>query len=303
MFGLLNLHKPAGPTSRDCVNKVQRLVKPIKVGHAGTLDPIASGVLIILVGNATRLTDEIHALNKEYVGTFQLGVSSPSVDIETESAPIENAPEPERSAIEVSLRKFLGEIEQVPPIYSAVRIAGKRAHEIAREGKSVEMPSRRVTIEELELLDYQYPFFKLRTVCSTGTYIRSLGRDIARSLGSDAIMTQLIRSRIGDLTLENSVTLESVESASFVESNLLPPQMALKNFQKIVLPQEVLHCFHCGQKVSFERIDELGNELLYIDSLSNRFEQLLVLDHEDRMRAIIQSEANTMQWRTAKFFN
>ena len=205
MFGILNLRKPKGPTSRDCVNAIQRLLRPEKVGHAGTLDPLASGVLIVLVGQAVRLTDAVHTLPKQYVGSFQLGVTSESTDCETPLIPVESAPALDRESIVQQLPNFLGWIEQAPPKYSAVWIDGQRAHELARQGKEFDMPTRQVHIESLEVTAFDYPHFDLKMTCGTGTYVRSLGRDIARSLGSDAVMTKLERTAIGPFELGSSL--------------------------------------------------------------------------------------------------
>ncbi len=157
MLGILGINKPVGITSRDALNHVSRLLKPRKVGHAGTLDPIASGVLVVCIGSATRLIEMVHAWPKEYIATFQLGQSSPSDDTETECTPMANAPIPSRAEIEAVLPRFLGEISQVPPAFSAVKVNGQRAYHVARKGKTVELTARPVQIDELEIVDYQYP--------------------------------------------------------------------------------------------------------------------------------------------------
>ncbi len=291
MFGLLNLYKPSGPTSRDCVNQVQRCVRPVKVGHTGTLDPIASGVLLILVGNATRLTDEFHSLDKEYVGTFRLGVSSPSVDTETEITELVDAPRISFAELEGALDSFRGEIEQTPPIYSAVRIGGKRAHALARNAESVEMPTRRIQIDELELLGLDYPTFQIRVVCSTGTYIRSLGRDIARSLGSDGVMTELVRTRIGNQRIEESCKLEELTSVERIESSLLPPQTGLNNLPLLALDDALLTRFQNGQKIPEPLLPSSPNS-----------SQSLIIDQNGTLKGVIQRIEGTEVWRTEKFF-
>ena len=174
MFGILNLHKPVGPTSRDCVNVVQRLLHPTKVGHAGTLDPLASGVLLVLIGQAVRLTDAIHTLPKQYLGSFELGVTNDSADSESAALPIPLPPMIQPHQFEEQLPSFMGRIEQTPPKYSAVWIDGKRAHELAREGKEFEIPKRNVTVASIELTAFEYPHFELKITCGTGTYIRSV---------------------------------------------------------------------------------------------------------------------------------
>lgn len=306
MFGLLSLYKPSGPTSRDCVNRVQRLVKPLKVGHAGTLDPIASGVLFILVGNAVRLTDEFHELDKEYVGVFQLGRSSPSVDTETPCTILPNAPSLSREKIESVLPRFLGEIEQVPPAYSAVRIDGERAYDLARSGQSVDMPSRKVHVSRIDLISFEQspdsiPTMTLRITCGTGTYIRSLGRDIARALGSDAVMSSLERTRIGPLTSGDSIPLEGITDQASVSSALAPPQQGLLDLPQITLEPAILDRFRMGQKIAASEIPYLApaQKILAIDS----FGRLRgVLRYTPKPGAAHEHNASGL-WCTEKFFN
>lgn len=306
MFGLLSLYKPSGPTSRDCVNRVQRLVKPVKVGHAGTLDPIASGVLFVLVGNAVRLTDEFHELDKEYVGVFQLGRSSPSADTETPCTLLPGAPSLSRDQIESVLPRFLGEIDQVPPVYSAVRIEGERAYDLARSGQSVEMPSRKVNISRIDLISLDrsadgIPTMTLRITCGTGTYIRSLGRDIARFLGSDAVMSSLERTRIGTFTAENSTPLDSIQDKESVAAALAPPQQGLLQLPQVTLEAGVLDRFRMGQKLASEQVPYL---------IPAR--KLLAIDSDGRLRGVLrfvprsspgQGDVPEGLWCTEKFFN
>lgn len=306
MFGLLSLYKPSGPTSRDCVNRIQRLVKPLKVGHAGTLDPIASGVLFILVGNAVRLTDEFHELDKEYVGVFQLGRSSPSVDTETPCTVLPNAPTLSREGIESILPQFLGEIDQVPPAYSAVRIDGQHAYDLARSGLTVEMPSRKVHVSRIDLLSLDLspdtiPTMTLRITCGTGTYIRSLGRDIARALGSDAVMSSLERTRIGPFTSRDSIPMEGITDKASVSSALVPPQQGLIDLPQFTLEPAILDRFRMGQKIAASEVPYLipTQKILAIDS----FGRLRgVLRFAPSPSPVHQDDANGV-WCTEKFFN
>ncbi|XZE36134.1 tRNA pseudouridine(55) synthase TruB [Pirellulaceae bacterium SH501] len=306
MFGLLSLYKPSGPTSRDCVNRIQRLVKPLKVGHAGTLDPIASGVLFILVGNAVRLTDEFHELDKEYVGVFQLGRSSPSVDTETPCTVLSNAPMLSREGIESILPQFLGEIDQVPPAYSAVRIDGQHAYDLARSGLTVEMPSRKVHVSRIDLLSLDLspntiPTMTLRITCGTGTYIRSLGRDIARALGSDAVMSSLERTRIGPFTSRKSIPMEGITDQSSVSSALVPPQQGLIDLPQFTLEPAILDRFRMGQKIA-------ASEVPYLVPM----QKILAIDSFGRLRGVLRfapspspvhpDDTNGV-WCTEKFFN
>lgn len=227
-FGLLNINKPAGWTSRDVVNRVQRIVRPAKVGHAGTLDPLATGVLLCCVGPATRLVTYIHQLPKSYRGTFLLGKSSPTEDIEGEITTVGVPPDLQAADVEAVLPDFLGEIEQIPPAYSAIKIKGERAYKAARRGDDVTMPSRRVHIHNLELINFDRSSFTLNVECGTGTYIRSLGRDIAKSLGTVAVMSELTRTSIGPFSLLDSINIDDLTPET-VDQHLLAPRRALEH--------------------------------------------------------------------------
>ena len=176
MFGILNLNKPTGWTSRDVVNRVQRLVRPNKAGHAGTLDPLATGVLIVAVGQATRLIEFAHQLPKYYRATFQLGCSSDSDDVDTEVKPLTQPPIPTHQEVEGALAVFTGVIQQRPPAYSAVHVDGQRSYKLARRGETVELQPRPVTIHSLDVVRYEYPELVLDIHCGSGTYVRALGR-------------------------------------------------------------------------------------------------------------------------------
>jgi len=249
MFGLLNFHKPIGVTSRDCVNQIQRIIHPIKCGHAGTLDPIAEGVLLIGVGQVVRLVDWIHLLSKTYVADFQLGKTSPSVDCETQVVDVFVDVIPTLKELKDALSSFRGAILQTPPIYSAIRVGGRRAHELARAGKCVEIPPRTVEIHRFEILSYCYPNLRVEIDCSTGTYVRSLGRDLARSVGSDAIMTGLVRTRVGDFSVETSTNAASLTSAEDVHSALVNPLRALTTMPRITLPDDQVFAVLQGKQL------------------------------------------------------
>ncbi len=284
MFGILNLFKPSGPTSRDCVNQIQRLIRPTKVGHAGTLDPIAEGVLLVAVGQAARLVDWIHMLPKSYRGTFELGKTSPSVDTESEVSEVSGANIPTLPDLETILPEFLGSISQVPPIYSAIRIDGKRAYESARAGEAIDMPARQVQIHRLAIVEFSYPRLVLDIECSTGTYIRSLGRDMARRLGTDAIMTNLLRSSIGDMLSSQSVRLDELDCREAIETNLCNPVRCLTQFPQVVLGELDIKRLHQGKLLDSQTlettidlirteyimaIDELGN----LQSILSRYDE------------------------------
>ena len=230
-FGLLNLDKPAGLTSRDVVNIVQRLVKPAKAGHAGTLDPLATGVLIVCVGPATRLIAFAQAGRKVYRTTFRFGVTSETDDCEGTITPLPNAPRLTAAQISAVLPEFHGAIAQVPPAYSAVHVAGERAYELARRGERVELTARTVQVDRFALLRFDDATQELdaEIVCGAGTYIRSLGRDLAARLGSGAVMTALRRTAVGPCRVEDAIACDTLDRQT-VQAHLLPPQTVLADF-------------------------------------------------------------------------
>jgi tRNA pseudouridine55 synthase len=231
VFGLLVVNKPAGVTSRDVVNHVQRLVRPHKVGHAGTLDPLATGVLVIAIGPATRLVEYVQRMPKLYRATFLMGRTSDTEDIEGTVRELDNPPQPTAEQIRAALTRFVGTIEQVPPAYSAVKVAGHRAYTIARQGAAVELAARTVEIHYIEMLSYSYPELVLSIRCGGGTYVRSLGRDLARSLGTDAVMSALSREAIGPFALADSIDADDLDTATIAE-RLLPPLAALSDLPR-----------------------------------------------------------------------
>lgn len=221
---ILYVDKPYGWTSFDAVKRVRgalvrRLgLKKIKVGHAGTLDPLATGVMLICTGRATKRIDELQAGVKEYVAECALGATTPSYDLETEVDAIFPTAHITRELVEKVLGSFVGVIQQVPPAFSAVKVDGKRAYESARKGKDVELRPKTLVIDEIELLDFSPSLIKIRVVCSKGTYIRALARDIGAALGSGAHLKSLCRTRVGDVSLSECLSVEqAVELIRTVE--------------------------------------------------------------------------------------
>ena len=211
-------NKPIDWTSFDLVNKFRYKlsrklqVKKIKVGHAGTLDPKATGVMVLCTGRATKRIEEFQGQTKEYVATLKLGATTPSFDMEKEIDATYPTEHITREMTEAVLRKFVGRIEQVPPAFSACKINGKRAYEMARRDEDVPLKAKILVIDEIELIDYQLPDIKIRVVCSKGTYIRALARDIGQALDSGAHLIALERTRIGDVTLEKCLNPEDIDS-------------------------------------------------------------------------------------------
>jgi len=215
---VLLFDKPLGWTSFQLVNKVRWLIrtkhkiKKIKVGHAGTLDPLASGLLILCTGKFTKRIEELQGQEKEYTGTFTLGATTPSYDLETEvdaSFPTEHISE---ERIRVATSGFIGEIDQYPPVFSALKKEGRRLYEFARSGEEVEIAARKVHIKEFEITGIKMPEVSFRVVCSKGTYIRSLAFDFGRALDSGAYLSVLRRTRIGDYQVADAMSLDSFEN-------------------------------------------------------------------------------------------
>ncbi|MDH6307484.1 tRNA pseudouridine55 synthase [Dysgonomonas sp. PFB1-18] len=214
---ILYINKPLHWTSFTLVRKLRNKlcrklgIKKLKVGHAGTLDPLATGVMIICTGKKTKLIETFQYQTKEYIATIKLGETTPSFDLETEVDGVYPTDHITKELVADTLTKFIGAIEQVPPAFSACKIDGKRAYELAREGQEVELKPKLLVIDEIELLDCQLPVIKVRVVCSKGTYIRALARDIGQALDSGAHLIGLERTRIGEVTLDQCVAGEHIE--------------------------------------------------------------------------------------------
>jgi tRNA pseudouridine55 synthase len=213
---ILYFDKPLNWTSFDLVNRVRNLItkysgEKIKVGHAGTLDPLATGVMILATGKATKCIEKLQSTEKEYIATLKFGETTPSFDLEhavDKTFPFEHIT---REMAEKKLKNFVGEIWQIPPVFSAVKIDGKRAYKYARKGKEVELKAKQLVIKDIDILDFSLPFLKIRVVCSKGTYIRALARDIGEALDSGAHLTALQRTRVGDVTLCKCFSINDFE--------------------------------------------------------------------------------------------
>lgn len=212
---IICIDKPLGWTSFDAVKRLRgavmrRLgVKKFKVGHAGTLDPLATGVMIVCTGRATKRIEELQSGVKEYIATIGLGATTPSFDLETKIDATYPTDHITRELIDSVLTRFRGRIEQVPPAYSACKVDGKRAYSIARKGKAVELKPKVLVIEELEVLDFSDNSLTIRVVCSKGTYIRALARDIGEALGSGGHLTALRRTRVGNVTIDDCLSVDA----------------------------------------------------------------------------------------------
>lgn len=223
MLGILNLNKPQGVTSRDVVNVVQRLIRPVRVGHAGTLDPLATGVLLVCVGKATKLISLLQQQPKVYEAEFVLGQQSDTDDStgQVEIVDLTGEP-PTEDEVREALQAFVGTIEQVPPAFSAVKVNGERAYARARRGEGVRLRAKSVTIHDIELTSFQWPRLSVRIRCGSGTYIRSIARDLGAALGCGGLMSALTRTGIGTFSMDKGIVPDAL-TADNLPLHLLNP--------------------------------------------------------------------------------
>jgi tRNA pseudouridine55 synthase len=208
---VLLINKPLYWTSFDAVRKVRNLVRTKKVGHAGTLDPLASGLLIICTGKFTKKINEYMAQEKEYTGTITLGATTPTYDLESEPQDFKTIDHITKEMLEAATRPFTGIIQQVPPIHSAIKLEGKRVYELARKGVDVKLEPRQINISEFSITNIELPVVHFKVVCSTGTYIRSLANDYGAQLGCGGHLSSLCRTRIGNFNLSDAMTIEDLD--------------------------------------------------------------------------------------------
>jgi tRNA pseudouridine55 synthase len=206
---VLLIDKPLRWTSFDVIRKIRNLIRIKKVGHAGTLDPLATGLLIVCTGKFTKKINEYMAKEKEYTGSFTLGATTPTYDLESEPENFKPTTGISEEQIKKATAPFTGEIMQVPPAHSAIQIGGKRMYELARQGKEVKIDPRKVTVSEFEITKIELPLVYFKVVCSTGTYIRSLANDFGETLGCGAHLSSLCRTRIGEFKLEDAMSMEA----------------------------------------------------------------------------------------------
>ncbi len=237
--GVIPIDKPVGVSSRRVVDVVAKALGTKAVGHAGTLDPLARGVVVVCVGHATKLVDFVHATPKHYRATFLLGRSSPSDDFETAIEEEVDPVRPSREGIERGLAGFRGDILQRPCDYSAVHVDGKRAYRLARKGRPIELAAKPVRIDRLEITEYDWPRLGLAIECSSGTFVRAIGRDLAATLGTTAVMESLVRTAVGPFTITASMPLD-VLSLEATLAALLPAAAAVRHLPQTQLAGEEL---------------------------------------------------------------
>lgn len=275
-------------TSRDVCNRIARLVRPAKVGHTGTLDPLATGVLLVAVGSASRLVEFSHAYRKQYLAQFQLGAASETLDTDSPVQLLPEAPQPALAELEAVTRRWIGTVQQVPPKYSALNVAGRRAHQLARQGADFELPAREITIHDIRIVHYDYPQLTLSVDCGTGTYIRSLGSDVARQLGSDAVMSQLVRTRIGPFAVEECIALEHFCTAADVAQQLRPAQWLIADWPRVTLDAAQAAQIRCGIP-------------LLLPEASG--DNLVALDQQQRLVAVLARTPAPHTYRSLRVFH
>ena len=286
MFGFIALNKPSGLTSHDCVARVRRLLKIKKVGHGGTLDPAATGVLPIAVGKATRLLSFLPE-NKAYEAKIRFGIQTTTDDLEGEIIKTQSAPDLTLASIEPLLNQFLGEIEQIPPMYSAIQREGKRLYELARKGETVEVPVRTVKVNQIKILDWypgEFPELVLNIQCGPGTYIRAIARDIGEKLGVGGTLAALTRTESCGMILSETITLEElkirIEQDNF---SLLKPELLLQHLPKITLSNEDSQRWCQGQKIVIDKVNiDTRGDVIRVNNQAGDFlgmGSLIVIDN------------------------
>ena len=292
MFGFYNLNKPVGPTSHDLVARVRRAIgRGVKVGHAGTLDPFAGGVLVICVGPATRLADYVQSATKRYTTMITLGGVSDTDDHLGRITPTAGATPPSADAVEAALTQFVGAVQQRPPAYSAVKADGQRAYKLARDGHPPQLASREVRIHELRLRSYAYPSVELDITCGAGTYIRALARDIGQQLGVGGYCSELTRQAVGPFTLATAVAVDNMDPLA----DLIRPTVALPNMPAYVVSPEARTNLSHGKRLSFDVLQPAPDG-------ADGDGEVALLDAEGNLLALGEPHADTRCVQPTKVF-
>ena len=288
--GVIVIDKPIGLTSHDVVQVVRRGTRIRRAGHTGTLDPRASGVLVVLVGPAVRLSEYVSASDKRYQAVIQLGATTDTYDSEgvvTKTASVEDITE---ELFEETLQQFIGEIEQVPPPYSAVKVKGKKAYEMAREGEEVELQPRRINVYSIELLEWAPPEAVIDVYCSSGTYVRSLAHELGEKLGCGAHLIGLRRTKSGRFTLRDATPLnklrQSFDDGSWYQY-LIPAAEALSDWPSLELPHELIENVRHGHRIPAEQ----GSP-----------KQIRAISEQGELVALLEFVDETCEWQPRKVF-
>ncbi len=289
LFGVLPVNKRPGISSRVVVNRIQRLVHFERVGHTGTLDPMATGVLLMAIGNATKLVEFSHELEKAYEATFELGKSSDTLDVTGQVTECAFESPPTVAQIQLELSKWRGRVQQVPPNFSALFIDGKRAYKLARKGVDFDLAPRDVEINKLELLEYKFPFFKVQIECGSGTYVRAIGRDIAQGLGTQAIMTELTRTKVGPFTLGDCVDARALYNRVEVQQNLHAPQKLVHDWHIVAL--DVQQVIDLRNGVPLQLAEHTGKE------------RIAVVDSNNELVGLMEATQDSEVFRSIRVFH
>jgi tRNA pseudouridine55 synthase len=267
--GVLAVDKPGGFTSRQIVDKVAKIVRPAKAGHAGTLDPLATGVLVIAVGSATRLISYVQQGRKRYVGQFRLGQRSDTDDVEGQITEGGDWSHVTAAMLNEATGQFLGVLDQVPPQFSAVHVEGQRAYTLARRGQAVELAPRSVEVYSVRVTRFAPPDFELEIECGSGTYIRSIGRDLGEILGCGALMTSLRRMSVGSFKVEDSVTFDGLDETR-LRHMLRPALDAVENHPRRIVDADEIRALRQGRTIVIGTLmtTEAGTEIALIDNES-----------------------------------
>ncbi len=288
MDGIINILKPSGMTSHDVVSHIRKKFNIKKVGHTGTLDPNAAGVLPICIGKGTKLSQYIMEKTKEYRCEMIFGKITDTLDSYGEVVDAHELQSIERSLIEATIDKFIGEIEQIPPAYSAIKVNGIRLYEKARKGQVIDnIPSRKVNIYDIKLIEYSYPRLMIDITCSSGTYIRSLVRDIANEMNALAYMSLLIRTKSGEFHIKDSITLEELTQQG-VETNLLPISKVSLNMSDVIIKSSALVSYINGCELSEKGIltdidSDISGKVRVFDD-SNRFLGIGIIKRKESVK-------------------
>jgi tRNA pseudouridine55 synthase len=261
LCGILNLNKPIGVTSRDVVNQVSRPLRKVKVGHAGTLDPLASGVLIVCVGAATRLIEYVQRMPKTYRATIRLGATSDTLDADGHITDAENPRIVSEEEIRAALATQMGTIQQLPPQFSALKVGGKRAYDLARAGESVELAARPVEVYRVDLLRYEWPRLELEIDCGSGTYVRSIARDVGEFLGCGGLIEVLTRTRIGPFLQADAIEPATLSRES-IPDLLRPAAEAVSSLPRVTITAEEVSRIARGQTIEADHSLSCGEAAL-----------------------------------------
>lgn len=297
--GIINVYKEKGFTSHDVVAKLRGICKQKKIGHTGTLDPDAVGVLPVCLGSATRLCDMLTDKDKEYIAVFRLGITTDTQDISGRVLEEREVTVSEEEAVK-AIKSFQGELLQVPPMYSALKVNGKRLYELAREGKEIERAARPVTVYEIEVLEKNMPEFTIRVKCSKGTYIRTLCHDIGQKLQCGAAMISLVRTKAGCFEIEKSYTLLQLQELSDegkLNEAIVPVEKMFENLPAVMVKESSYKALVNGNQLKASGLTGMPDE----EDVTS-YEEMRVYNHEGRFFGIYRYDKNRKLFCPVRLF-